>query len=110
MIPGSLRSPGEGTDYPLQYSWASLVTQRVKNPLAKWETWVRSLGWEDPPEEGMATHSGFLPGESPWTEEPGRPWGHKEWDMTKRLSLCLELLAKSIWPFHIIIHFHINVY
>ena len=41
----------------------------VKNPPPLWETWVWSLGWEDPLEEGMATHR--LPGESPWTEEPG---------------------------------------
>ena len=51
-------------------NWASLVPQMVKNPPAMWETWVRSLGWEDPLEEGMATHS-FLPGKSLWTEEPG---------------------------------------
>ena len=56
-------------DRLLQYSWAFLVAQLVKNLPAKWETWVRSLGWEDPLEEGMATHS--MPGESPWTEEPG---------------------------------------
>ena len=37
--------------------WASLVDQLVKNPPAMWETWVLSLGWEDPLEEGMATHS-----------------------------------------------------
>ena len=48
--------PGEGTGYPLQYSWASLLAQMVKNPPAMWETWVRSLGLEDPLEEGMATH------------------------------------------------------
>ena len=36
------------------------------------ETWVRSLGWEDPLEKGMATHSGILAGKIPWTEEPGR--------------------------------------
>jgi len=42
----------------------------VKNPPAMWETWVRSLGWEDPLEKHMATPV-FLPGESPWTEEPG---------------------------------------
>ena len=59
-IPGSGRSPGEGISYPLQYSWASLVAQMVKNPPAVWETWVRSLGWEDPLEEGMATHSSIL--------------------------------------------------
>ena len=51
-IPGSGRSPGEGLGYPLQYSWASLVAQLVKNLPAMWETWVRSLGWEDPPGEG----------------------------------------------------------
>ena len=41
----------EGIGYPLQYSWASLVTQLVKNPPAMWETWVRSLSWEDPLEK-----------------------------------------------------------
>ena len=46
------------------------VVQMVKNPPAMWETWVQSLGWENPLEEGMATHPAFLPGESPWTEEP----------------------------------------
>ena len=55
----------------LQYSWASLVTQKVKNPPAMWETWVRSLGWEDPLEKGMATHSTSLAWTIPWTEEPG---------------------------------------
>ena len=48
-----------------------LVAQMVKNLPAMLETWVRSLGWEDPLEEGMATHSVFLPEESPWIEEPG---------------------------------------
>ena len=47
-IPGSGRSSGEGIGYPLQYSWASLVTQLVKNPPAMLETWVRSLVWEEP--------------------------------------------------------------
>ena len=42
------------------HSWASLVAQMVKNPPALQVTWVRSLGWEDPLEEGMATHSSFL--------------------------------------------------
>ena len=60
MIPGSGRSPGEGIGYPVQYSWASLVAQTVKNLPAMWETWVPSLGWEDPLEEGMATHSSIL--------------------------------------------------
>ena len=70
-IPGSGRSTGEGIDYPLQYSWASLVAQLVKNPPAMWETWVRSLGWEDPLEKGMATHSSILAWRIPWTEEHG---------------------------------------
>ena len=56
-ISESGRSPGEGIGSPLQYFWASLVAQLVKNPPAMWETWVRSLGWEDPLEKGMATHS-----------------------------------------------------
>ena len=56
-IPGWEDSPGEGVGYPLQYSWASLVAQLVKNPKAMWETWVQSLGWEDPLEKGKASHS-----------------------------------------------------
>ena len=59
-IPGSGRSRGEGIGYPLQYAWASLVAQMVKNPPAMHETWVRSLGWEDPLEEDMATCSSIL--------------------------------------------------
>ena len=52
-IPGLGRFAGEGIGYPLQYSWASLVVQLVKNPSAMWETWFRSLGWEDLLEEGI---------------------------------------------------------
>ena len=51
--------------------WASLVAQPVKNPPAMQEIWVRSLGWEDPLEKGMATHSSILAWRIPWTEEPG---------------------------------------
>ena len=60
LIPGSGRYPGEGIGYPLLYSWTSLVAQTVKKPPAMWETWVWSLGWEDPLGEGMATHSSIL--------------------------------------------------
>ena len=67
LIPGLGRSTGDGTGYPLQYSWASLVAQLGKNPPAMWETWVQSLGWEDPLEEGMATHSSILAWRIPWT-------------------------------------------
>ena len=60
MISGSGRSTGEGIGYLLQYSWGSLVAQLVKNPPVMQETWVRSLGWEDPLEKGKATHSSGL--------------------------------------------------
>ena len=60
-IPGLGRSTGEGIGYPLQYSWVSLVAQLVKNNLpAMLETWVQSLGWEDPLQKGKATHSSIL--------------------------------------------------
>ena len=66
-IPGSGRSSGEGIVYPRQYSSASLVAQLVKNLPAMWETWVRSLGWEDPLEKGKATYSTILAWRIPWT-------------------------------------------
>ena len=47
------------------------MAQLVKNPPAMWETWVRSLGWEDPLEKGRATHSSILAWRVPWIEEPG---------------------------------------
>ena len=59
-IPGLGRFGGEGIGYPLQYSWASLLVQLVKNPPAMQENWVWSLGWEDPLEKGKATHSSIL--------------------------------------------------
>ena len=83
-IPGSGRSLGEGIGYPLQYFWASLVAQLVQNPPAMWETWVRSLGWEDPLEKGNATTPVFWTGEFHGLYSP---WGCKESDMTESLSL-----------------------
>ena len=59
-IPGLGKSPGEGKGYPLQFSRASLVAQVVKNLPAMWETWIQSLGWEDPLEKEYATHSSML--------------------------------------------------
>ena len=47
------------------------MAQRVKNLPAMWESWVKSLGWEDPLEKGIATHSSILVWRTPWTEEPG---------------------------------------
>ena len=84
-IPGSGRSTGEGIGYPLQYSWASLVAQLVKNLPAMWETWVQSLGWEDPWRRERLPTPVFWPGEF-----HGRysPRGRKESDTTtEQLSL-----------------------
>ena len=67
LIPGQGRSPGEGIGYPLQYCWAFLVAQLVKNLPAMWETWVQYLGWEDPLEKGKATRSSILAWRIPWT-------------------------------------------
>ena len=86
MIPRLGRTPGEGLGYPLHYFGASLVAQSVKNLPAMWETWDRSLGWEDPLEEGMATHSGILAWEIPWTEEPGRPQSRRSQRVLSRDS------------------------
>ena len=85
-IPGSGRSSGEGIGYSLQYSWASLVAQLVKNLPAMWEIWIRSLSWEDPLEEGMATHSGILAWRIPIDRGAlagYSPWDHKEQDTTE---------------------------
>ena len=71
LIPGSERYPGEGTGYPLQYSWASLVAQLVKNHLQYgrpgFNPWVGKIPWK----RTWQPTPVFLPGESPWTEEPG---------------------------------------
>ena len=74
-------------------TYASLVAQMIKNLPAVQETWVLSLGWEDPLEKGMATHSSILAWRIPWTEEPGglySPWGCKESDMTEPSKLESE--------------------
>ena len=73
MIPGLERSAEEGTGYPLQYSWASLVAQMIKNQPAMQATRVLSLGWEDPLEEGMATHSSILAWRIPMGYHQGSP-------------------------------------
>ena len=67
LIPGMGRSSGEGSGYPLQYSWVSLVAQLVKNPPEMQEIRVQSLDWEDPLEKGKATHSSILAWRIPWT-------------------------------------------
>ena len=100
-IPGLGRSPGEGLGYPLQSSRASLVAQTVKNLTAVRETWVQFLGWEEPLEECMATHSSILAWRIPM--ERGVWWatvhGAAESDMTGWLSthtqVLLPLLCKE---------------
>ena len=67
LILGSGRSAGKGIGYPLQYSWVFPVAQQVKNPPAMQETWVWSLGWEDPLEKWKAPHSSILVWRIPWT-------------------------------------------
>ena len=73
----------------------SLVAQTVKNLPAMQETWVQSLGEEDPLEKGMATHSSILAWRIPWTEEPGRQQsvGLQESDMTEQLTHILTTWA-----------------
>ena len=111
------RSVGEGTGYPLQYSWTFLVAELVNNLPAMQETWIQSLGLENPMEKGKATHSSILAWRIPWTEEPGRlqstgsmhPWGHKESGTTEPPSLslfsCYQATLVSgctpylVWPF-----------
>ena len=90
-IPGLGRSPGEGISYPLQYSWASLVAQLVKNPPAMWETWVGKIPWRRE----------RLPTPVFWPEEFHElsPWGCKESDTTERLWLT-SLTNPSITKRH----------
>ena len=78
--PGSGRSPVEGTGYPLQCSWASPVAQMVKNQPAMWETWVPSLSWEDPLEEGIAWR---IPMDRGAWQATYSSWSCKELDVTE---------------------------
>ena len=96
-ISRSGRSSGEGIGYPLQYFWASLVAQLVKNPPVMLETCVRFLGWEDPLEKGKATDSSIL------AKFHGLyiAWGRKESDTTDFTSLpgsCSHLACCSLQP------------
>ena len=82
-IPGLGRSAGEGIGYPLQYTWASLVAQLVKNLPAMWDPWVGKIPWRS---ERLSTPV-FWPGEFHGLYSP---WGPKELDSTERLSLSLS--------------------
>ena len=87
LISGSGRSAGEGIGYPLQYSWAYLVVQLVKNLPAMRETWVQSLDWEDPLKKERLPTLVFWPREF---QGLYRPWSHRESDTTEQLSLLLS--------------------
>ena len=92
LIPGRGRSPGERNGNPLQYSWSSFVAQMVKNLPAIRETWVRSLGREDPLEKGKyypLQYSGLK------NSNDYSPWGRKELDTTERLSLKFKLSPQT---------------
>ena len=77
-----LLNPHVSCGFPFS-SGPSLMAQRIKNLPAMWETWVRSLGGEDPLEKGKATHSSILARRIPWTVEPMGSRGHKASDMTE---------------------------
>ena len=78
MITGSGRSAGGGIGYPLWYSWALLVVQLVKNLPAMQETWVQSLGWENPlKKKGYPFQYSGLENSMDYS-----PWGRKGSDMT----------------------------
>ena len=114
LIPGSGRSPGEGIGYARQYSWASLVTQLAKYQPAMQETWVRSLGWEDPLEMGTITTPVFWPGEfhrlwSMGSQRGGHDWTTFTfrgiyWDICSLLALrppfpkCIDNNNKEYFP------------
>ena len=94
----------------MEPSWYK-VAQLVKNPLAMWETWVRSLGWEDPLEKEMAPIPVFWPQEF---HALCSPWGHKESDTTERLSqgtlslLVFYSLFSSLYSSYVYMHIYIN--
>ena len=92
-IPRSGRSTGERIGYPLQYSWASLVTQLVKNLPAMQETWVRSPGLGRSPGEGKGYPLQYSGLENSMDYSP---WDRKELDMTEQFSLHLVLVRKAM--------------
>ena len=92
--------PGEGIGYPLQHSWASLVAQMVKNPPAEQDTWVQSLGWEDPLEEGMATCFSILAWRIPMDRRAWWATVHGVAKMSELLSavffLFIDVIGKAV--------------
>ena len=93
--PGLGRAFWDRIGYPLQYSWASLVTQTVKKP-AMWETWFDHWVGKMPWRKAWQPTPVFLPGESPMGI---RPWGRKESDTTERLSTVALQASLCPWNF-----------
>ena len=90
--------------------WASVVAQSLKNLPAGQETWVGSLGWEDPLEKEMATHSSILAWRIPWTEKPGRlksMGSTKSWTQQLKVRVwqkhlpCLEMVVNPHSACHV---------
>ena len=73
------------------------MAQTVKNPPAMWETWVQFLGWEDPLEKGMVTHSSILVWRIPWTEEPGGLQSMGSQSQTKLSDFHFHRMSKVAW-------------
>ena len=103
-IPGSGRSPGQWIGYPLQYSWASLLIQALKNLPAVWETWVQSLGWEDALEAGVATHSSILAWRIPMD---GGGWRAIVHGVTKSHTWLSDLAQHRRLKYHALIFSHL---
>ena len=82
----------QNVPFYLGFPWPSLVAQLVNNLTEMWETWLRSLGWEDPLKKEMETHSSIPVWRIPRTEEPGELslWGCKELDTTEQLTLSFH--------------------
>ena len=101
--------------HPLQYSWASFVTQLVKNPPAMWETWVWSLGWEDILEKGKATQSDILAWTIPWAAlSMGLQWIGHNWATFPFIAFfcnmyfsVFNILFYNYWIF---VHIYICIY
>ena len=107
-IPGLGRSPEEGTGYPIQHSFDFPGDSDGKESACVPETWVWSLGWEDPLDEGRATHSSILAWRMPthreaWSLVGYSPWGQKESDTTERLSTTHHCLSIICWGLSVLL-------
>ena len=81
-----------------RFVMTSLVAQMVRSLSAMWESWVRSLGWEEPLEKEMATHSSILAWKIPWTEECGSPWCCRvrhNWETSLSFRFVIAFILRS---------------